>query len=149
MPIESFDHLYETKLGHEGRHYPVSKQSAFFFSPETAKYDTGGYTGDWNSSEGRMAMLHEKEIILNKSDTANFLDALEILRSLNMSMLQGLGKMGAISAFGAAGLTSTTPIEQNVHITAEFPNVSVRAEIEAAFNNLIDEAIQYTHSSKR
>jgi hypothetical protein len=54
------------------------------------KFDTGGYTGDWNSSEGRLAMLHEKEIILNKHDTANFLDALTILRDLNLSMMRNL-----------------------------------------------------------
>jgi hypothetical protein len=35
-------------------------------------------------------MLHEKEIILNKHDTANFLDALTILRDLNLSMMHNL-----------------------------------------------------------
>ena len=38
-----------------------------------ATYDTGGYTGNWNSSDGRLAVLHEKELVLNKNDTANML----------------------------------------------------------------------------
>ena len=29
-------------------------------------FDTGGYTGRWGSKEGRMAMLHQKEIVLNQ-----------------------------------------------------------------------------------
>jgi hypothetical protein len=38
---------------------------------------TGGYTGEWGDS-GKLAVLHEKELVLNKNDTANFLDALTI-----------------------------------------------------------------------
>jgi hypothetical protein len=45
-------------------------------------YDTGGYTGDWGTSAGRLAMIHEKELILNKSDTENMLGAIGILRDL-------------------------------------------------------------------
>jgi hypothetical protein len=35
-------------------------------------YDTGGYTGEWGP-EGRLAMLHQKEIVLNARDTENML----------------------------------------------------------------------------
>ena len=31
-------------------------------------FDTGGYTGQWGQ-EGKVAMLHEKELVLNKTDT--------------------------------------------------------------------------------
>jgi hypothetical protein len=33
---------------------------------------SGGYTGEWGS-EGKLAFLHEKELVLNADDTANFL----------------------------------------------------------------------------
>jgi hypothetical protein len=33
-----------------------------------ASFDTGGYTGVWGP-EGKMAFLHEKELVLNASDT--------------------------------------------------------------------------------
>jgi len=31
-------------------------------------YDTGGYTGEW-SNDGRLAFLHQKELVLNAEDT--------------------------------------------------------------------------------
>jgi hypothetical protein len=43
-------------------------------------FDTGGYTGTWNSSQGKLAILHEKELILNKDDTQNMLKMLKITR---------------------------------------------------------------------
>ena len=45
-------------------------------------YDTGGYTGAWNSRNGKMAMLHEKELVLNKEDTANILAVVKMVRDL-------------------------------------------------------------------
>jgi hypothetical protein len=42
-------------------------------------FDTGGYTGEWGS-DGRAAILHEKELVLNKADTANILAAVDIVR---------------------------------------------------------------------
>ena len=35
---------------------------------KTPSYDTGGYTGKWGP-EGKLATLHEKELVLNKQDT--------------------------------------------------------------------------------
>jgi hypothetical protein len=65
------------------------------------KFDTGGYTGEWGH-EGKIAMLHEKELILNPNDTSNFLEALNISRQL-IEMIEmnarasslGLGEMVA------------------------------------------------------
>jgi hypothetical protein len=45
------------------------------------KFDTGGYTGEWGAS-GKMAMLHEKELVLNKSDTQNMLTIVDMVRLL-------------------------------------------------------------------
>jgi len=38
------------------------------------------YTGEWGP-EGKLAILHEKELVLNKDDTENFLKALEIVKN--------------------------------------------------------------------
>jgi hypothetical protein len=46
------------------------------------QYDTGGYTGSWGA-DGRLAMLHQKEIVLNAHDTENFLSAVKIVRSMS------------------------------------------------------------------
>ena len=37
-------------------------------------------------------------------------------------------------------LNNSNELDQNVHITAEFPNVTNSNEIEEAFNNLVNEA---------
>jgi len=42
------------------------------------------YTGEWPNGSvrrnGRLAWLHQKELVLNAHDTENFLDAMEIVR---------------------------------------------------------------------
>jgi hypothetical protein len=44
-------------------------------------YDTGGYTGEWGP-EGRIAMLHQKEIVLNARDTENMLAMTQMVRDI-------------------------------------------------------------------
>jgi hypothetical protein len=44
-------------------------------------FDTGGYTGAWGP-EGRLAMLHEKELVLNADDTSNLLRTMEVVDQL-------------------------------------------------------------------
>lgn len=107
-------------------------------------YDTGGYTGDWHSSEGKIAMLHEKEIVLNKMDTKNILDIVSMVREMTSSSLRGAnGMMSGMMEALASITNNSTNNNQNVHITAEFPNVRVASEIEEAFNNLTNIASQH------
>ena len=44
-------------------------------------FDTGGYTGQWNNN-GRLAVLHQKELVLNENDTTNLLNAVNAVRDL-------------------------------------------------------------------
>jgi hypothetical protein len=44
-------------------------------------FDTGGYTGAWGA-EGRLGILHEKELVLNASDTSNLLASLDIASNI-------------------------------------------------------------------
>ena len=104
---------------------------------------TGGYTGSWGP-EGRMAILDEKELVLNKDDTKNFLNATAILRTIDLQtglFSKGLGNI--ITPF----ITDMQQgvLDQNVHIDATFPNVTDHNEIEAAFDNLINKASQYAN----
>ena len=111
------------------------------------QYDTGGYTGSWGA-DGRLAMLHQKEIVLNSHDTENFLSAVKIVRSMSDMLehnahiaMQGLN----LEHNFAQLLNNKQPIEQNVKIEASFPNVTDRYEIEQAFNSLINDASQYAN----
>lgn len=110
-------------------------------------YDTGGYTGDWNSTDGRLAMLHKKELVLNAHDTDNMLSAITILRDLTANLgATLLNKMASITSgnVGAVGQgMGTTGLEQSVVINAEFPNATSSREIEDALNNLVNRASQH------
>ena len=113
-------------------------------------YDTGGYTGDWNSSEGKLAILHEKELVLNKDDTKNILGTVEMVRKLSQKI--DLNAQTARYAFNYHPIISDPKpidrelqVDQTVSITAEFPNVQNRTEIEEAFTMLINQASQYAN----
>lgn len=138
-------------------------------------WDTGGYTGSWsdgmfNFNNGKLAILHQKELILNQADTKNILDAVQLVRDMNSSnnefasyladiisqsvdalaqvMESGINILGERMAYTSDRVASalldagSRQLEQNVHIDASFPNVSDRHEIEDAFNNLVNIASQ-------
>ena len=108
------------------------------------RYDTGGYTGAWGS-EGRLAMLHQKELVLNAKDTKNMLSAVNILRTITANLGESIFERIANIPVGInkslQHLNSET-LEQNVHIEASFPNVTKSTEIEDAIKNLVNIASQ-------
>lgn len=109
-------------------------------------FDTGGYTGSWGSN-GRLAMLHQKEIVLNADDTAKFLSAVEIVRDISRIIdLRAAAQQTALGRL--VNYTMPAPnqiLEQQVTIHAEFPNATQRGEIEAAFDTLINRASQFAN----
>lgn len=111
-----------------------------------SSFDTGGYTGSWGSS-GRLAMLHQKELVLNAEDTVNFLDAVNIVReiaqAIDLSAVAQAMQMGNLQAAQATSTAQT--LEQQVSIHAEFPNATNHSEIEEAFRNLTLTASQFAN----
>lgn len=115
-----------------------------------ASFDTGGYTGTWenstNNSTGKMAILHEKEIVLNKYDTANLLEAVKLQRNLTEKLQNA--KISASSTINKVNETinnnridnSSSNITQPINIYADFPNANRTSEIEAAFQGLFGKA---------
>lgn len=104
--------------------------------------DTGGYTGDWGPSEGisdakngKMAILHSKELVLNADDTENILDAVNIMRALVSP--------GAIHLNEISASRVSDTIEQRVEVNATFPGVTTIADIEQALTHIADNAYQY------
>jgi hypothetical protein len=104
-------------------------------SKNKIQFETGGYTGEFDG--GKLAILHEKELVLNKSDTQNILDAVSISRSMPRF---GTKSMPTIN--------SNTNTGQNIVINAEFPNVSSADEIKKAFASMSSKALQYAYSTK-
>ena len=111
---------------------------------KAAKFDSGGYTGDWDTSDGKFAILHEKELVLNQSDTQNLLNSVQILRDLATNAQLGMSsRLSDVEVFRSAVFNGDKDtIEQNVQITATFPNVNSKQQIEDAFNDLINLATQ-------
>lgn len=115
-------------------------------NPGIIPFDTGGYTGSWGSY-GKLAILHEKELVLNAHDTENFLASMNVLeRILQVLDLQTLSsQIGGILSTPSFSNVSNGTLEQNVHIEASFPNATNHSEIEEAFSNLVNLASQYAN----
>lgn len=127
---------------------PRLKKGAIYYKANCAWFDTGGYTGEWGS-DGRLAMLHQKEIVLNAHDTENFLKAIEIVRGISNRLDQqaSIMSMGLSNIFAnvMAPKEKSDTLQQEIHITAEFPNATNHSEIEEAFRNLPNLAAQYAN----
>lgn len=143
--IESFNEMIKA-LGADASNikinYDITRGSS-----GAERFATGGYTGEWGSS-GKLGILDEKELILNQSDTANMLSAIQLTREIINAI--DIGANYASLGFGNLVATSLRDsnketLEQNVHITAEFPNVNDHNEIELALKNLTNTASQYAN----
>ena len=112
---------------------------------------TGMYTGSWNGPDieenGKLAFLHQKELVLNADDTENMLSAVKLIRQISQTIdLQAAAYNAAASGLSIGQLAnSNQTLQQEVTIHAEFPNVSDHNEIEEAFNNLVNRASQYAN----
>ena len=109
-------------------------------------FKTGGYTGNWTGETGRLALLHQKELVLNAEDTQNVLGAVKILRNItdligNSVIRKAAAMSGNITTPQGGNITNET-LEQDVHIDAHFPNVTNSREIENALDNLMNKASQ-------
>ena len=111
--------------------------------PVPKPFKTGGYTGSWGS-EGKLAILHEKELVLNKEDTENLLASIQMVRDYIHSIDFNTAGMLALNPYAAATIASQgSQLEQNVTIEASFPSVKDRNEIEEALKSLVNRASQY------
>ena len=128
---------------------------------------TGGYTGVQNNgdSNGRLAMLHQKEIVLNKDDTENLLESVSLIRDMTaingsisdaiasavVNTILSLSK-GLDNRFDPIGMANPEYSESggNVfNITAEFPNANNADEIREAILSLPNYASQYSGKRRR
>ena len=112
---------------------------------KTLQYlDGGGYTGEWGNS-GKLAVLHQKELVLNESDTSNFLAGIKILRDITNAINLRAAADANVSLASPVFGGSASSFQQTVTIHADFPNAVNHSEIEEAFNNLVNRASQYAN----
>lgn len=147
----------------KGAKKPIHVQSndgpfGWLTKDDIKKFDTGGYTGAWSGNEGKVGILHQKELVLNKEDTKNFLSAMNVVRSLdsvldtiNASMMNRLVGLLTKTTTSLSGISASQDltVDQKVQIEASFPNVQNSGEIEEAFKNLVNYASQHAYDTKR
>ena len=137
------DHMYTDNIG--------DKKGSF---------NTGGYTGSWSGSAGRLAFLHQKELVLNKDDTANFLSAIHTIRDLNSGLNHSIQdailnavartavSIGGLNTSALGSIANNSNSSENIYnITAEFPNAENMNEIREAILSLPNIASQYVNST--
>ena len=119
---------------------------------KTVSLNTGGYTGDF--SDSKLAFLHEKELVLNQTDTENILATVSMIRSIGPALLKQIETALDNNAIAGANLfnmkmgaaisadTTTQELLQTVHVTAEFPNATDQNEIREAILGLANYATQ-------
>ena len=135
-------------------------------------YATGGYTGEWNngSDNGRLAILHQKELVLNESDTTNILNAVKAVRDIvsaqaspNFSgVADSIANMAAMqaSAFAQIGSSMLSAIASSVNnnnsdvsnyrnmtVNADFSGVRSADAIYQALRELENYGAQQAYSS--
>lgn len=106
-------------------------------------FDTGGYTGEWGP-EGRLAWLHQKELILNPVDTENLLDAVAMVKTLELNVGAFTDRLSEV--IPSMMTMERGAFQQEIYITAEFTEATSAVEIQEAFENLINDATQYAYS---
>lgn len=159
---------YITNINSKGvKKYHVSRGSkrgkndlGWLNKSDLVGYRSGGYTGDWNNNtqDGKLALLHQKELVLNKEDTEKVLKAVKMVREMGNS-IESLSKIDfnkVIEAnkvnFGKyLNIPNITPQKQEqetnnntFHINAEFPNANNVDDIREAILSLPNLASQYT-----
>ena len=120
-------------------------------------YRSGGYTGDdWTAAEkasGKIGLLHEKELVLNKTDTENILNAVDMVRSM-----VALGRNGNYNDIirqsdNVVDMASVVkPLSDDMgqtiyQVECTFPNATGVDEIQKAILTLPDIAPQYAYKS--
>lgn len=124
---------------------PVGTAVGGLIGSVISRFDSGGYTGDWGPA-GKLAVLDEKELVLNKSDTDNILQAVSIIREISDMIDIQANAASLFTSLSSPNIaTSNEVLEQMVTIHAEFPNATNHSEIEEAFNNLVNRASQYAN----
>ena len=170
-----------TKIAANGRVHIQANSGAYGWVDisQISGYDTWHNGGDneftfdgfelaFNGSkDGRLAMLHQKELILNEKDTPKILDAVKLVREISAGSIikdfeaqmrntlsslenQLIGTYANIEGMAAAAKQSTDQmLEQAVHIDASFHGVKDAREIEEALNNLVNVASQYAYENNK
>ena len=159
-----------------GSEYPIAVKShdsayGWLKKYQIAKMKVGGYTGDWDDNKGRLAVLHQKELVLNADRTKALMDTFDVLTGKRVSNIgndilssvedkirQATQEVirGSIAAiidkvyhYNQEKGQKENIIERPVNINATFPNVVSALEVEKALNDLMNLSTQAAYNTHR
>ena len=126
-----------------------------YVNGEWPAFRSGGYTGEWGN-DGRLAVLHQKELVLNEDDTKNILSAVQILRSIPYSVIaqslvnSSMNTASALSGInsGISGLSAAAggDTTKTMVVNADFSGVHDADEIYQALVELENYGLQNSYS---
>lgn len=148
---------YEDLLKRYSGNYNITGTNLALVNAIT-RMDSGGYTGDWDSQSGKLAFLHQKELVLNATDTENILSAVNTIRdiaglneAIDQTIASSIGRMIAETVYTKNNNINTNNTNDNsnnvFNITAEFPNADDVQTIKDAILSLPNIASQYIHQN--
>lgn len=119
----------KTKLAGPYSSRPDISKRASWQKAEIRSFKSGGYTGRWlNGSQeanGRLALLHQKELVLNEDDTSNLLDTIKELRhGLNFDNLTEAMSSQMKTVQQSSLRTQNQIVDQLSHIINTIDNLS-------------------------
>ena len=115
------------------------------------RFKSGGYTGEWNGENGKLAILHKKEMVLNADDTENLLKTMKISNMLmDMAKAAYLNDLANVQKtnynYSAGASSESTNTGTTFYIDRlEFPNANSVNEIKMAIMSLPNVASQYVN----
>lgn len=118
----------------------------------TAKKMATGGLNDYTGLAWLDGTFTRPELVLNADDTQRMFDIIDSERAISEPMLSNIvsliDTMANVSGISSGRFNSVggNVQQQNVTINADFPNVSSRDEIKAAFGDIMNMASQYINS---
>lgn len=111
---KQFQALYNANEAHRKKHGFPDKSYDELKKLNLFSAEQGGVTGSGSSwQQGKFALLHEKEMVLNKADTGNILNAVGVARSI-MDKLQALTPASIFKTVNQQ--SSSTSTDQSIAI---------------------------------
>ncbi|MEC0839241.1 phage tail tape measure protein, partial [Bacillus atrophaeus] len=115
-----------------------------------SSFETGGYTGT-GLGAGKLAILHDKELILNKTDTENILDTVKAVRqSSTPDESPKWGQGGKLAALINKGITSIPSIIPNINqaslSNSLIPSVKTTSLPPTTVNSTGDKTVNLTNN---
>lgn len=80
---------------------------------------TGGYTGEWVGQDGKLALLHKKELVLNEKQTSHILDTAKIMDKITR-IIPDIKRGSIVDKLATAGAVINNSISYgDIYVTVE------------------------------